>query len=184
MKYGLLPQEYGERIAYEQWARLTLVMHAGIFLVLAVGSVLLLPSYLFLTLQEPSILRQVDIANQSVAAKRVDEAEISIRAVNQQIQIFQQIRIGAPSPLTTLLSEFAETVPSGVHISTISWDEADRQITIDGKADRRNVLLMFIETLKATSLFKEVDLPVSSLLKEEDISFSLIVYIQEMNNGT
>lgn len=183
ISYGLLPQEYRERIAHTQWARLALVIHAGIFLIFAVGSVLLLPSYLFLTLQEPGILRQVDIANQSVAAKRVEEAEASIRAVNQRMQIFQQIRIDASSSLATLLSEFAKTIPSGVHISTISWDEAGRQIIINGKADRRNVLLAFLETLKASSLFKEADLPVSSLLKEENISFSLIVYVEDADNG-
>ena len=74
--------------------------------------------------------------------------------------------------LTPLLEKMAEIVPSGIYLTNFSYQTTDNQIALNGWANWRENLIDFQESLEEDALFKEIEAPLSNLIKQRDIDFS------------
>ncbi len=143
-------------------------------IVFASGVVLLLPSYFSLTFQEKDILRQIELTKKSVEAKRVEEAEQSIRNVNKKLEILAAHK---SSPISAYLAALSAKTLGGVTLSSITFSKEKQTLEIRGKASERPYFLKFLENLKEEERFKSINSPISNLLKERDLDFVVTVVL-------
>ena len=71
-----------------------------------------------------------------------------------------------------LLADFNKLVPTGITLSSLSFDKVTTQVLINGKAVLRDNLVDFENNLKGASFLKELESPISNILKREDIDFN------------
>jgi hypothetical protein len=81
--------------------------------------------------------------------------------------------------------EIIKYLPSKVNIHSISLSKnqsydgkTGEAIVVSGVASSRESLVLFSNSLKASSLFADVVVPVSSLTKNKDLPFSISIFIK------
>jgi len=81
---------------------------------------------------------------------------------------------------TTVLETIIGCIPPGVHVSQFSYSYGEKEVSISivGRSSTRVALITFGNTLRDSSLFSCVDVPVSSLAKSENIDFSLVLTLK------
>ena len=82
--------------------------------------------------------------------------------------------------ISPLLKIILNSKPQGIEFDSLSYerrvkDEGRDRILLYGRADTRNALLGFVESLREIKYFSKVHSPVSNLLQKQDIDFSLTV---------
>jgi hypothetical protein len=177
MIINLLPKEYRNQIAHEKLRRFFLLFYIRLFFMIAVGGVLLLPSYFYLTFQERDTQDQVDITRKSIEAQQVDIIEGAIRKANLQIDtLFRQPSTNVTSKL---LDEVVLATPDTISFSQLTYDADKKTILIVGTATTRTVFLAFLDKLRASPSIDKVDSPLANLLKDVNTSFTITIYIKE-----
>lgn len=76
---------------------------------------------------------------------------------------------------TSILEDVAPRIPEGVSVRQFAYSLGEKEITVSilGTATTRAALIAFGDALRQSPLFSRVDVPVSSLAKNEDIDFTL-----------
>jgi len=108
----------------------------------------------------------------------------------EQRRIWEQAKHINSQALTinTLLSEKSEfqenlsllpsLLPEGVTLTNYYWEE-EKEIILNGTALKRVDLLRFRENIEQTGQFKEIRIPLASLEKNENFSFTLILKLKD-----
>lgn len=78
-----------------------------------------------------------------------------------------------------LLSLVRQTAPEGITVTHCSFDGDKKVIYVNGVANHRDNLLTFRDLLKKTNQFSEVYIPLSSLEKEVNVTFSITITSQK-----
>ena len=180
---NLLSLEEQSVIGREKLRRLSVAFFGVTALFIATGSVLFLPSFLFLSLEEPDILRQISISKESIEAERVRNAKAAIRITNERLATLFLEKILESAPLSTHLLAIADRIPTGIDMNTITFDASKETITLAGIADSRNNFLAFVALLKNHSAFLSIDSPVTNLLVEHNLPFTLTITLNELYDG-
>ncbi len=99
------------------------------------------------------------------------------RIFNYEIKDFNQKVIAANEiqeksiPWIYFLSDLSEQIPAGVTIDYL--EIKDGKIVINGNANTRNDLLQLKNNLENFSILSNINIPIESLLKKENIDFNL-----------
>lgn len=171
---NLLPKEEKEVLAKDYLFRKIVVAEFVVIILLLVSLVILVASY-YSTLAEGKSNK-----NLFEEAKKDSEGELlgQLQATGQDIKL----KLGFFSrynPPEKLLAETLEDIVSmrslGISISNFSFlrEEKGNKVTVKGEAKTRNSLLGFIERVKGLRFVSSVNSPVSNLIKENDIAFTL-----------
>jgi Tfp pilus assembly protein PilN len=175
MMYGnLLPEEYLRNIGYEKLARFFLLTYIGVGISIVVGAILLLPSFFFLTFQESGVLEQITIAKQSIEAQRIEQMETIILDTNQKLTTLTTSTGYSRAPATTYIEHIASHLPATTRITSFAL-LPNSTITLKGDADTRDALLIFVDNLRADSLFSSVESPITNILKERTVTYILTI---------
>ena len=164
---NLLPES--QRRATEQ----TLVMLALqrflaiIFLVATTVAIILLMSRLILVRQ----FEDLTLESTYIPTHRptfLDEVKEVRQALSRLDTVQQNFRLTSP-----LVADIAQRTNAGVTLTRFHSEFANDIITIDGQAATREALLTLITALNTSSYIDRVTNPLSNLLTEKDIPFSL-----------
>jgi len=71
------------------------------------------------------------------------------------------------------LESLTNSAPEGIHFKSVSIKKDAKQVSLSGRADKRADLLNFKDILERNSDFAEVSVPISILLKQQDIDFNI-----------
>lgn len=175
---NLLPPAAKKQIAFEYWTRVLCAWVALWSVCMLVGVILLWPTYVLLTGNNA-----VYAESASEATERVGEFESmskTLTASSKQAETI--VGLSKQEPLTLILDDVWEVVEahrveiSGVQISR----EKDvlQPFSISGQADDRQALAQFRDALEALPFVSSVNLPIENLAQNQDISFSLVVKVQ------
>lgn len=93
-----------------------------------------------------------------------------IRKLNSDLQNISKIQ-KEYIPWSKVLLDFVTLVPDKVMINELSFNQSENQLILKGKTKSRDLMLQFKDNLENSSLFSGVELPLSSLLKKEDVDF-------------
>ncbi len=82
------------------------------------------------------------------------------------------------------ISLILSVLPKGIALNSFAFDgeindKTDRSVRLTGIADTREIFLSFVEALRKISSFAEVESPVSNLLKEKVVGFSLNIKLAQ-----
>lgn len=148
----------------------------GFFIIVLIGIVLLLFPFLSLKVQQKIFESQLLVSEKRLSSNNINDILPVTEDLNKKILIFEEIPKDSIEK-SSIVRNIINRKTSAIKISSIFFDkEKDKEkITIRGVAERRDDMLYFIDSLKAEKLFKKVELPVSSLLKDKDVDFAISV---------
>lgn len=171
LNLNLLPPEEQRALAYVMRRRAVAAAAGALAGALAVFAILLLPTLFALALQRADAVRATALERESqerlgieAEAERIGEAN---RLAERAIE-FDRTRQELFPLVTAAISAVAEPIS----IERMSL-QPGRGLDITGRAPTRKDLLVFLEALEARGVFGEVSSPVSNLIRETNISFSI-----------
>lgn len=166
----LLPTE--KTLARNEYRlRVVPVVLAAFFFVMVIALASIFPSYVVVLARKSVLENEAKI---SADALKDDEKDSGItpEEMNKEIDILND-----RSDETHAANVFAEIVslaPGDVSISGMKYIGGSvPKVTIVGTAGKRSSLLLFSDTLKKKTFFSGINLPLSSLINEENLFFTI-----------
>ena len=158
----------------EYRARRSILMLLSFILVLVVGVIGLLPSYILSNVREKEALERVRILGNSNAGGE-DGADLQawLLETNRRLKALSpSLDVDRPSGF---VDKVLEQKISGISITGLTWLRVKDKITlsINGVAQDRQKLVMFENNIKSSGHFSNVTLPISDLAKDKDIVFQI-----------
>ncbi|MBI2056462.1 MAG: hypothetical protein HYT37_03710 [Candidatus Sungbacteria bacterium] len=167
---NLLPKEEKEVTMHRAFERLSIFFTLCFIAVFFLGGILLLPSYLplFLSLKERThtLAVEEEAANQLKVRQLRTEIEETRRVISS-LQSFFEPRAGASALLEELFRR-----SQNITIQSLIIDKTAK-ISLQGRANTRQDLLLFEKSLRESELLQELSLPLSQIVRETNISFIL-----------
>lgn len=145
---------------------------ASFLALIGFGIVLLLLAVLFLRLQ--TARKEVNTAMAQIPEKEAEGNELALKEAMRTLVVAQNVK--KPSLTTWWEAVFAEKTP-GLIITDWQWFASNTSgpahVSIAGRASQRQALLDLVATLKQNKIFSAVESPISNLIKNKDLDFTI-----------
>ena len=171
---NLLPQKERKHFELEYKFRLLVVSLLFLMATFIIGIIFLLPSYFISQSKGKSIMRQSELLKKTITLREGDISVKSLLSTKQKIN--QLILIQKQIPQIKIVRTIIRNISKGVTVDAFYYiknKKNEGEVKIVGKANSRTKLLSFSNRLKKEGIFKRVDLPVSNLAKDSNITFSI-----------
>src|SRR3989338_4342220 len=168
---NLLPLAEKNEIWYEETRRIVRFFATGILAVCVFAVVLFFPSYFFLSLEKQELARSLQIEEEASRMLKIDAELQRIRVAENNIRIIRDFA-STPATASALLEKL--TTNSGLGITLVSLTiKKQRDVAIIVNAATRRDLLRFEKTLRDANMFQEISFPLSNIVRETNINFTL-----------
>lgn len=174
---NLIPPKAKKIVIREYWTRVFVVWLFMLSIVLLIMAFLSVPTYILLRSLESAMASQIDYAKAEQGSYK--ELERTIKNTNALVNHLnlneEQLSFSA------LLSELDAVAGPLVTLTQFGFIEEEgvlKQVSLLGQADTRVLLSTFRDKLEAHEAFASVDLPISNLAKDKDITFSMKVSLE------
>ncbi len=140
-----------------------------------IGTVTLVPPYLLVGAQINVLETSVTSASDKVA--QYDDAAKQLTETTDRAEL---LRSNAPANFTAYKETIEGLVEAGVTVSALTFirnGTSSVTVAVKGEASNRQTLAGFRDRLESDPSFARVDLPVSHLIKDADIPFSLQITV-------
>jgi hypothetical protein len=178
----LSPQEKNA-LRKEYRLRFFVVFFLMSFFILLAAIVTFLPTYFFTVSRYDLFFTESQSDEIQNRLSRAKEAEKTILETNKKIIL---LKSDASVPrVKDIFFEISQSKNSGIVITSLSYENNGGAVTkkgkdpvlakvnIRGRSSTRETLLAFKDALTQNKQFSNIDLPISSLVKESDIDFSI-----------
>jgi Tfp pilus assembly protein PilN len=174
---NLLPPEEKNKIQQEKQLREFLILAFTFFsALLCLGLILFLIKIDLeskLALQQ-TILEQRKDEFDSSEAVEVENEVVFLNQLLDQANSFYQDK----TYLTDVLEQLSQALPQGISLNTLSYKQANNQISLSGIAVDREALLELKNNLESNPNFKKIYFPSSNWVSPQDINFLVSFVIQ------
>lgn len=167
---NFLPEENKIIIKKEYFRRISIIIGLFFFFLILTSTLFLFSLFLLLKGQQESFYRQLEFSEQRLARSEAKDIIPLIKDLNDKIFLLQSSQKNAVEK-SAIIKNILSRKPDKITISGFLF--AQNKISIQGFSDTRDNMLNFINSLKQEKSFKKVESPISSLLKEKDIEFSI-----------
>ena len=171
------PETQKKMMRREYRVRLVTTSLIFVSVALVVAIVFLIPSLVLSQSRKNTTVQQLETFKGFAELQETNESFEELRIANEKITLLSLG--GGGVSVEDILDTIAYVKPTAISVSGISMsqrvveDVLEQSVTLSGVADTRTDLLSFVELLEKEELFSNVDLPISNLAKEREISFSL-----------
>ena len=172
---NLLLEKDKKEIFQEFVLRLVVVFLFFLFATVCISIVMLIPSYVLTLSREVSISEEIRVFKQTIDFRKQDSPADILNKENLKINSLKE---GESVYVTDFISEIVDVKPAGVKIRGFYYDtDGDGGfLVVRGESENRNVLIDFVESLEEKDVFSKIDFPVSNLVKDESVNFSVKIY--------
>lgn len=170
---NLLTQEEKKKIRKEYLFRLSLVALVLLLGSSLIGIALLIPPFLISSIKERDVRGQSELLKQSIENSSRDSSIVQLREAAQKLEALAEAK--DQIKIADMFKRVADHRTEGIELAGLFYKQvSDNEaiLTVSGVANNRGDLLAFSRALEQDLLFSGVELPVSNLAKEENISFS------------
>ncbi len=164
----------------EKISRLLLALFSLLIVSSVVGIVFMIPSYLVVLFSKDEVARRLQAEESVIQKLQLSSMESNINYINKNVQLFEAGEQQRNS-FSKLVIGAANSLPEGVRLVSIELKKNANGlflITLTGKADKRENLLSYINNLNTLSDFSSINSPITNLLSESRVSFSLDLSIK------
>lgn len=172
---NLLNREKRHILRREYFGRLTNVTLGVIIFCLAYYGVLLFSNSLLINFEKTVADNESKNLTNSSIQKELDDYQNRLTHVQSEYNLFSK-KIIYP---TTVLAQIKEKEIPGISLNLINFQKTSEEnvikLEISGVAKDRDTLINYSSNLKTNDIFKDFNIPISSLAKNKDIPFSLSV---------
>lgn len=170
---NLLPEKTKREFIRGYYVTFTTLIFALLALVVALGSALLVPSYLLARAEAASLERYLSALEETVGLRERAGAGRAIAELSESIDILSSFE--KTRPTADIMVALDRSLPPRVFLQGVSITHFGRnagEVRVAGIADTRSGLLAFGDALKKNELFQNVMIPVNQLVPEKDVEFS------------
>lgn len=175
---NLIPPKAKKIVIREYWSRVAAVWMLMLSFALLIMSLLSLPTYVLIRSLEDAMASQIDYAKAEEGSYK--ESERVIRDTNAFVN---HLRGGEEDIAFSIFIEELDKISSeNITLTQFGFARENgelKQISLTGHANTRVGLSNFRDELAAHELFASVDLPISNLAKDKDITFSMKLLLEE-----
>ncbi len=170
---NLLPFDEKKKIARARRARAVAVAALLLFYAGTIASVALFPSYLLLRVKENNVVSELADIRKEDFTKESESLAAVVRDINTKLHVFSHD--DAVLPVQEFITPLLLEKHPGVAVTSFHMEHSDTGtvLSIEGEARARADLIAFVDTLKQDARFSGVNLPVSNLVRDKNIQFSL-----------
>ncbi|MBI2639423.1 MAG: hypothetical protein HYW90_00825 [Candidatus Sungbacteria bacterium] len=172
LNLNLLPPNEKRDFRYELYRRTVLFFGFWLSVYGVVFGILATPAYFFAVFQLAEFERSRDAEIAALKESDAGAIEDKINVFNQRLQFMIKREEKKQSVVALITGIFSET-PKDVEVSLVKVDVRRGEAVLLGKAKTRGALLQFIAALRKDPIVGNVSSPVSNIIKEENIDFSL-----------
>lgn len=168
---NLLPEQEKKEIRLEQSRRIVIFISGFLAATLFIASLLLIPSYLPLVIERKGLEDSLQIEENASLEFGVQK---KVASAGRVVSVVSSVREHASktSRVSAILAEFVQSSDSGIVISFLNIKKGG-EFTLIGRASTRNNLLNFEKRLRESKKFEDFSSPLSNIIRETDINFSL-----------
>lgn len=175
---NLLPEKNKKEIRNEFVLRLLIIFFVFIFFTTTIYVVSLVPSYNLSITKKTITLEQVNSLKKSAS---MEEDESSVGVLKNEKAKVSALSSTESDGASEIIEKILAKKPQGVKITDIFYEKNDTggiDIVVKGNSSSRNILIGFVEQLELEKSFEKIDFPVSNLVKDESMDFSINIYIK------
>ena len=174
---NLLPQEQKEKQRTERWMRVATIGVLGAGLVFVAGAITFIPSFVYTQFRLSDVHAQEVVLEQSLEVYENETTNAILNAISERIELLKKKK--EERSVLVYIKEIAQVRGNEIHIEQITYSGTKNDIQISGSAESRSALIAFSENLEQSPLFESAIVPVSSLVKDENITFNFNVVLYE-----
>lgn len=166
---NFLPEQYKRSVKKEYLLRVVSIFLMSIFIVFAIGSGFLFPSYIFSMYKNRVITDQLNRVNSPLSNN--NDYFSKTQEINNEVKAL--INSNTTKSISDTLKLILGLRGSNVHIFqiTVAKENSSSKISLRGLSETREGLIKYAKDLKNLNTFDSVDLPVSYLIKNSDVDF-------------
>lgn len=172
--FNLLPKNLKEKIKAEYKIRLLIVIFIFVIFTQMLFAVFLFPSWLVSYQKEKEVLAETENLNQNKSGPDADSTASIIALTNLKLNIINTVLKYPEAAL--FLETIIKSKTPGVSLYQFIYTStggSGANISVSGLSLNRQDLVLFAKNLSDSAKFRTVDLPVSNLTKDKDLSFSI-----------
>ncbi len=179
---NLLPIEEKVKIKNLYKVRLAIVSCIAAAVTLFVFSVFLFPSFFLAGVKEEATRERRELVLKSISVIEAKHTEEEIQKTASQLAVVAT-RDDVSDSLSRFISAVAKRTTRGISVTGFYSQKTEggrygvNKLIVSGTARDRAALLSFVDALRNETIFSRVELPVSNLVRSEDISFSVIIFL-------
>lgn len=175
---NLLPPKQKSEIRFERTQSFIIMGIVSVFIVTFSIIALFFGMEILVENKLKIIQDQVMAKEEQIEKEKVGKLETDIKDLNRYLKRLDGIQKGHLY-WSDILKNLIELVPGGVKIASLSANQEDRRIEIQGNANTRDQLLNFEENLRNSKIFEGVESPLSNIVKKENVDFEITFYLKE-----
>ncbi len=170
---NVLPHTEQKKLAWRYRLRLVTTLFFILTAACAAGLIFLVPSYFIAVEQVDTTERYRSAVAGTIDLRGEESIERTSATVAERIRVASEF--DTASRLSTVISDLSGVPRPGVALFRISMTprEGTFAVEVSGEAKTRTNLLTFAEALRESGAFSNVALPVSQLVLERDVPFTL-----------
>ncbi len=169
IKLNLLPLQEKEALALEKTQRWIIFYGSAITGIFLIFVALLIIIWAFIAIQLKSAVNNLESVQSSFKGQDLKTQQAAVADLNKYLEKIASIQKNQKS-YSVLLISLSNLVPSGIRLNTLAIDRSD-EISLNGYAQRRELILAFKDSLEKSNLFTDIENPLSNLIKQTDINF-------------
>lgn len=143
-----------------------------LFFVLIIFAGLLVSTWLYALIQYRADEQSIHQAQTSPQGQKIKDLEDKIKETNLKLKYLEELNLNQTQSFQ-IIEEIVRLTPDTIHFKSISLDFVNTKGSIAGLANKRSDLLSFKDQLEKSNSFYQIELPLSYLLKEQNLDFNL-----------
>lgn len=169
IKLNLLPPQEKEALVLEKTQRWIIFYGSAITGIFLIFIALLIIIWVFITIQLKSAVNNLESVQGSFKGQDLKTQQAAVADLNKYLEKIASIQKNQKN-YSALLINLSNLVPSGIRLNTLTLDK-NGEISLNGYAQRRELILTFKDSLEKSNLFAGIENPLSNLIKQTDINF-------------
>ncbi|HEC30530.1 MAG TPA: hypothetical protein ENI66_00760 [Candidatus Yonathbacteria bacterium] len=178
---NLLPLSEKKKIQREYKLRLSIVVMMLFAGLVAISGVLLAPSFILSSFKYNSAEKRLVAEKKKISdsSDGVDPIKVA-KEVNAQLVVLSKETSGLPLPYS-VFTTIIKHKPELLKVDAMFYDikKEDGSVVVGGVSKDRKTLLAFLQALESDEMFTDVELPISSFVKGQDIKFSIKIILKK-----
>ncbi|MDR3519723.1 MAG: hypothetical protein P4L63_02455 [Candidatus Pacebacteria bacterium] len=173
---NLIPKEDKKKMAMAFYYRLLVLFLVMFSFAMFIASVALLPAYFASTTKDSIAELKLETQKNTTVPLLGQESLTAIQDMNNKLSLVEKAEENKFPISKNIISDIISSKTSDIKITQILYTDdptVGKQITILGTAPSRESLLSFEQSLENNPAFKNINLPISSFIKDSNLQFNL-----------
>lgn len=172
---NLLPAEDKTINKKDYLSRLFVVVGILFFIIVTIAFVLFLPVFFSLFFEKKDLAIQLNVIKQGDSSVEAEKIYADLDVLNTKLFLYEKNN-DEVRQVSTLMEKIISFKTDGISLSYFKYEkDKNGKIVIMGKSASRSEFVNFKKKLEDDKSFSAVSSPLSNLLKETDINFTITI---------